>query len=583
MPTELFFIKKSFDLIKILGEQLFDIRKNRAEEINEIERTFGNLDYLVPFYVVPDAQNVNPADLDEEDTGLVAKNNIFDLLDSFFSGPPRYSHAFVLSDAGMGKSSLLIMLNLFYINKFIQPDFQVHLCKIGDETIDEINKIKSPQNTILLLDALDEDREAWESFYNRMQLLLQATQIFRKVVITCRTQFFPIEYEEDGRVPGVVILGGFHCSKLFLSPFTDKQVDEYLKKRFSDKVEREKAKKIVSRMNSLKFRPMLLSYVDYFIDSKKGFNDAYSVYEILVEEWLNRELRKSIIKDKEEIFKACTAIANHMYKEKKKEINFTELRDHYAIADKYKNLEYMTIEGRSLLHRNSEGNFKFAHYSILEYFVARSIVNSSNSSPNSDQVIKFIADMLINHRQKKVSGLDLRNIEIRDNTINKVNFSKSILSNGDFSTSKFIKVNFYSIIANNADFSYCILDKLNFDNSNCKKSLFIKSSMVGASLKNAVFSSSDFSGSNLSNADFEETNLDGCNFSNANLAGVNFKKAVLSACDFRNTDLSKSNIDDAIMKDALYDNNTRFPSRYNQKKQGMIHWRNNKRHNNRMH
>ena len=70
-PAELFFLKKAIDLIKQLGGHLIELRKSRATEINRIEKTFGNLDYLVPYYVVPDAQNVNPADFEEDDTEFI--------------------------------------------------------------------------------------------------------------------------------------------------------------------------------------------------------------------------------------------------------------------------------------------------------------------------------------------------------------------------------------------------------------------------------------------------------------------------------------------------------------------------------
>lgn len=89
--TEAFFTK-----------QFSSLRKKRREEIDKIEKTFGVLDQLVPYYITPDGQNVNAADLEDDDTGLVARDNIFKLLDTFFAGPARFSHAFVLSDAGMG-------------------------------------------------------------------------------------------------------------------------------------------------------------------------------------------------------------------------------------------------------------------------------------------------------------------------------------------------------------------------------------------------------------------------------------------------------------------------------------------------
>ena len=576
-PIELFFVKKAFDLIKILGERLVELRRKRTDEINRIEKTFGNLDYLVPYYVVPHAQNVNPADFDEDDTGLIARNNVFDLLDQFLAGPPRYSHAFILSDAGMGKTSLLVMLELFYLNKFIQSDFNVNLYKLGSETIDEISKIESPQNTVLLLDALDEDQEAWESFYNRMQLLLQSTQSFRKVIITCRTQFFPIEHEEDGRIPGVVVLSGFYCSKIFLSPFTDEQVKEYLQKRFNVEKDRKKALKIVTKMHSLKFRPMLLSYVDFFLDKTHEFNDAYTVYKVLVDEWLNRELRKGVITNKSVIFEVCTNIANYMYKGKKRAIEFTEVRDHYMESKNFRSLEYMTIEGRSLLHRNSEGNFKFAHYSILEFFVAQNLLKDPNNLSNTDQVIRFIEDMLVYHDEKNASGINLSKVRLRGRTLPNVNFSGSVISGGDFEQSTLNKADFTSVQADGADFKGCQLSKTKFIGAKCDGSTFSNCVMNKSLMRDANFNQCDFdmvdlSESDLTNTSFvggllnksilDKSELRGAKFNDCKMLSISIRGGCnISSVDFTNANMNGANLEDAIIQDCKFTGATLFEAK----------------------
>ncbi|MCG8069806.1 MAG: pentapeptide repeat-containing protein, partial [Candidatus Thiodiazotropha taylori] len=549
MVPEAFFVKTAVDLIKSLSRTLVDLRNERKDEINRIEKTFGNLNYLVPYYVVPNAQNVNPADFEEDDTGLIAKNNIFNLLDSFLSGPPRYNHAFVLSDAGMGKTSLLVMLELFYINKFIQKNFEVKLFKLAPETIDEISEIDSPHNTVLLLDALDEDQDAWENFYNRLQLILQATKSFRKVVITCRTQFFPIEHEEDGRIPGVVVLSGFHCSKIFLSPFTDEQVDEYLQKRFPDPESINKAKKIVSRMNSLKFRPMLLSYVDYFLDSKQEFNDALTVYKILVDEWLNRELRKGVISDKKEIFNACTKIAVYMYSKKKRAIEFGEVRDSYMTLKSFRSLEYMTIEGRSLLHRNSEGNYKFAHYSILEYFVAKHLISNPTPEQNTDQVIRFIEDMLIHHGEKKASGLNINNIQLQESRLKKINFSESSITGGIFRNSTLDRSDFSRVNSKNMNFDHCSLYYTNFSGAVIDSSIFRSSVPSLSNFDDSKFTQTEFDSSNFKGSTFNNTSLLRCKISDCSLVD-----STLNQTDFTGSDLTDSIIKTDIIKKCTFTN-----------------------------
>src|SRR5690606_10186677 len=135
------------------------------------------------------------------------------------------------------------------------------------------------------------------------------------------------------------------------SPFTDEQVIEYLNKRFSDVGKRTEALKLVGKMHSLKFRPLLLSYIDLLVNRELGNYDSYTIYENLVDEWLNRELQKGTIKNKNAILNVCSDIAKYMYKEKKRDIDFSEVRELYQHSEESRSLEYMTIEGRSLLHR----------------------------------------------------------------------------------------------------------------------------------------------------------------------------------------------------------------------------------------
>lgn len=556
MLIEGFFTKKGIDLIKILFSQLKTLRTERKEQIDEIEKIFGSINLLVPYYVIPNAQNVNPADLEEDDTGLVARNNIFSLLDKFLSGSHRFSHAFVLSDAGMGKTSLLVMLKLFYLNKFIQPKFELHLFKIGPDTIEKIENIKKPHETVLLLDALDEDSGAWENFYTRLQMLLQASKNFLKVIITCRTQFFPSMHEEDGRVPGQIVLSGFHCSKIFLSPFNDEQVNEYLHKKFSDDEQRKTATKIVTQMKTLKFRPMLLSYIDFLIEYDNIYNNAYSIYKALVEEWLNRELRKGIIKNKELIRNVCFHLANYLYKNRAQRIPEEEMISICNPLDCVKDLEFMTVEGRSLLHRTSDGSYKFAHYSILEFFIATSLLKSPSMIENSDQVVSFIADQLAYNKIKKASNLNLRKIELQSFDLSSITFRDSNLTDSKFNNSKLMNTVFKNSNLTNSNFSECDFTSSNLKSALCHKAIFNESIFKNSIIENIDFTDGSLEraqiiGAKIDNSIFVKTNLSG-----SIISGINSQNIDFSESNFTNAQLDEVKISDAILNNVVLDSST---------------------------
>src|SRR6185369_11187032 len=123
---------------------------------------------------------------------------------------------------------------------------------------------------VLLLDALDEDRTAWGKIEQRLLEILTHTTNFRRVIISCRTQFFPEISADPFANPGRVKLGGFVCPMIFLSLFDNAQVEEYLDKRYPDRwvhwfqrnSKREQARQLVEKMKDLRCRPMLLAHIE---------------------------------------------------------------------------------------------------------------------------------------------------------------------------------------------------------------------------------------------------------------------------------------------------------------------------------
>lgn len=101
----------------------------------------------------------------------------------------------------MGKTTF--MINLYYKYKvkrdFLPKNFKydIKLLPIGYKgIINEIKAIENKEQTILLLDAFDEDISAIDDYKLRMKEILTITYQFRQIVITCRTHFFPSKEEE---------------------------------------------------------------------------------------------------------------------------------------------------------------------------------------------------------------------------------------------------------------------------------------------------------------------------------------------------------------------------------------------------
>lgn len=83
-----------------------------AAELEEIHNIFGDPTKLAKLYIEPHCQTTNPADQDEDTNA--ERIPISQWVEDFFSRPAGRrdgrNTAFLLADAGMGKTSFLVML-----------------------------------------------------------------------------------------------------------------------------------------------------------------------------------------------------------------------------------------------------------------------------------------------------------------------------------------------------------------------------------------------------------------------------------------------------------------------------------------
>jgi formylglycine-generating enzyme required for sulfatase activity len=363
---------------------------------------------LVKYYVDPESQEVNPADTSVEDFN-VSRQSTFKKLKDFFESRsltnPGNNVMFFLSDAGMGKTSLLAMLKLTELTTFWSPQYKCELLKLGENTLNELKNIEKKIKTILLLDALDEDKTAIGRVEQRLIEILDSTRNFLKVIITCRTQFFP-----SLESPGKIEVGGYKCYAKYLSFFDNQKVDEYLGKKYSKKLlflkikDKKKisiAKTIIDKMGSLRCRPMLLAYIEDFMKNQEkltgmsGNLDEYHVYDILLDNWLARQEIKSK-KPKEELLTACMLLAVEMQKKRVREIPEKDLQKLVASFPGIEKVQSIDVKGRSLLNKNSAGDFRFSHYSIQEFLVVKYILeNPGEKLLGSLGITDFMCNMLL--------------------------------------------------------------------------------------------------------------------------------------------------------------------------------------------
>ncbi|MDQ1859088.1 NACHT domain-containing NTPase [Chryseobacterium sp. WLY505] len=215
-------------------------------------------------YIRSKCQNIDPSN-------EIEYNNNFafavreDLLNFFLKNvfrikDPEQKYYLILGDAGMGKTTFLLNLFRLYnknIRQLIFSNEKMKLLPLG-ESFDELKKIISeipnPEQTILLLDALDESNLFFHEQTNNYSLfldkLINSVSHFKQVIITCRTNFFINEKDEpfELKIKKYNTEGnGFHIiKKVYLSPFNQADVNKYLNNTFPlwEIEKKEKAKKL---------------------------------------------------------------------------------------------------------------------------------------------------------------------------------------------------------------------------------------------------------------------------------------------------------------------------------------------------
>lgn len=388
-------------LLKIRNRKILNKDLTPYYSSSDVYRTTKN-------YIDTRYQNVSPSEDDEPGKRYLAsaKNK---LIPVFLKKVFNYSvsnnkYYLVLADSGMGKTTFLINLYIKYKNKRILPwnneRKEIKLIPLGaPNSIQEIQAIENKQNTILLLDAFDEDVKAIQDYKSRMNEILENTWKFNTVVISCRTQFFPSQKEEPYETGYFSFgeSGEYKFQKIYLSTFGNSEINKYLNRLFPPynffkfrKLLR--AKKIVKKCPNLMVRPMLLSHIEDIVASKEDFYHTYQLYKILIDKWIQRESRKPGIKEKfgvknyeQLLYNFSSELAYNLFKNRESRGGYYISKDEEfqidgfslnTIEDEYKSFSSIEKKSKSLLNRNAEGKYKFSHKSILEFFIAERVIQS---------------------------------------------------------------------------------------------------------------------------------------------------------------------------------------------------------------
>ncbi len=287
---------------------------------------------------------------------------------------------FLLGDTGTGKTAFMLNLFLRY-TKMLMRDFSIEIFLLKDPHLeDQISKIPNKKDTILLLDALDEDEKAFSNPQKRIAELVVLTREFRKVIITCRIQFFSNEKDEPFEIElkRHSDIGIDQFGKMYLSPFGDQEIAQFIKKTYKNRAFRNQATRLVRQIPDVVVRPMVLRHLDDLISGGRTIERKLDMYDIIVDNWVEREkynveptkrpnFRQNILRFSEEI-------AVHIYNNPidNELVILSDDIDRYAEQNDII-LSCLELKARSLLNSGEDNQYKFSHKAYLEYFLAQNL------------------------------------------------------------------------------------------------------------------------------------------------------------------------------------------------------------------
>ncbi len=381
--------KKRRLLTKVFGADLYDE---------------GTIERSTRYYVEPYCTDIDPAVEVELRKVAIVQDNLFDAVDRFLDTEGPRKHLLLLADSGMGKTSF--MLNYYAANQ--KKRFKrkrIAIIPLGIPDVDErITAINRKKDTILFLDAFDEDTRAIRNHRDRIFQLMQLCREFKRVLITCRSQFF-LSDEEIVETTGIIRVGStglgekkeFEFMKLYISPLDDDQVKSFLRKRYRfEWKKRRKARALVAKVPLLTVRPMLLAYIPDLIETDKEILFSTDIYQEMVAAWAVRE--SSFWREENHLVEFSKHLAIDLYtRREERGQEKVEPEELEALAGGWGfKVEGWQLTGRSLLNRDAGRNYKFAHRSIMEYLFARQVKDNPDDLARvylTEQIQRFLLEL----------------------------------------------------------------------------------------------------------------------------------------------------------------------------------------------
>ena len=281
-------------------------------------------------------------------------------------------------------------------------------------TVDEVLDIIRKERTLVIFDGLDEvlvhlspgdGKRLTRSLLEVLALSKPSSEgeVPRtRLLLSCRTQYFRTVEEEFAFFNGQARERGEGSLVLTLLPFNEDQIREYLRRNVPDSnpVQLLDLIRSVHNLGELASQPVLLDMILQFLPDIEGTARAgrrirsVDLYERFIDQWLERDDGKHNFVPRHKI-QLMSHLASQVWRSGSRTWKADEMEDWLLeFCEEHKNImrrsshytpDQLTNDFLTATFLSRRGdNFAFAHSSLLEYFLAKRLVDSLLADSEDD-------------------------------------------------------------------------------------------------------------------------------------------------------------------------------------------------------
>ena len=447
-------------------------------------------------------------------------------------------------------------------------------------TVDDIKRLAQQQGGLVIFDGLDEVmnrltpdqsnlfiQQLWSilppTVYNAKSTS-DATKKHGRLIMSCRSHYFQTLQDQLNSLTGQQreTVKQKNYSWVTLLPLNDNQVESYFRQVFAENPAQ--AARVISMLDKvhnlreLSNRPYNMHLIQQQVDMLEALQRqdkkvaVADLYEGMVGQWLQRDKPKHRLSLEHKLI-LMESLALLLWRGQKKQIKYSELEDWLTdqlIENKRWQLSYQSylnqqqgldilqqdLRNASFLVRHDDDSFRFAHTSIMEFFLARALYRALLENqfqhwavlPPSVETLDFLAELIIrdqtelclsnmaNLRQQYQSsasevllqyvlrayqkdypgavftqfdlkGAKLKNLQIKAIADKPLNWMRANFSQTDLSDTKFIGINFSQSCFEESKLDRSLFDDCCLNNVNGKKA-----SLIGTIFHHCTAKQADF-------------------------------------------------------------------------------------------